>query len=278
MLLRNSENSDEFVEFINSSDAIFHYTKKTTSLENILPNKTIKFGVFSRTNDPQEYRPKLTGAVGWGWEDESNEVSDTLKEIELLCKSRSLFLSFCQNTFDEGELSENGLLKSRMWAQYGDNHEGACIVFSKSKLIKLLGSQITNTQEILIESVSYINPERRKQPILHVDQSDFLKATSNDIALDFLRKHKKALLFSKQTDYRDECEFRVVMVNKSPGLPNESESFINASNAIEGVVFGDRFPRVYTPTINALLSGSDICARKLYWHKTGYHLMRLQRE
>ncbi|MBF4337287.1 hypothetical protein [Vibrio anguillarum] len=60
---------DDYIEFISSEDALFHFTRKETALEHILFNRTLRMGEFSGTNDPQEYKPKLTDAVGWGWEE-----------------------------------------------------------------------------------------------------------------------------------------------------------------------------------------------------------------
>lgn len=275
MLLKYSETGDEFVDYLNSDDALFHYTRKNIAIENILPKGILKFGIFSRSNDPQEYRPKLTGAGGWGWDDASNDVSNAMRDIEMLCKGRSRFLSFCINKFENGSLKESGLLKSRMWAQYGDNHEGACVVLSKNKLLKVLNEHKNDRQEILSSNVSYINPERKSQPILHVNQSDFLKSTSNDIALKFFLQHKETLLFNKQTDYRDECEFRIVMVNKELGAPNESEAFVPVEDALVGMVFGDRFPVVYAPTVWELVKDSNVRPKKLLWNKDGYYLFDL---
>ena len=277
MLLKYSETGDEFVDYLNSYDALFHYTRKNIAIENILPNRILKFGIFSSSNDPQEYRPKLTGAVGWGWDDGSNEVSEAMQNIEMLCKGRSRFISFCVNKFENGSLKESGLLKSRMWAQYGDNHEGVCVVLSKNKLLKVLNENKNTHQEILSSDVSYINPERKSQPILHVDQSEFTESTSNDIALKFFLQHKETLLFNKQTDYRDECEFRIVMVNKESGVPDESEAFVPVDDALVGMVFGDRFPVLYSPTVRELVKDSNVIAKKLLWNKDGYHLLDLYR-
>lgn len=131
MFLNYNKEGNEFLEYLTSHDALFHYTRKSIVLEKILLNRELKFGSFSGTNDPQEYRPKLPGAVGWGWDDDSKEVTNAIVEISNIFQKRSRFLSFCINRYKNGNIQEYGLLKSRMWAQYGDNHEGACVVLSK---------------------------------------------------------------------------------------------------------------------------------------------------
>jgi hypothetical protein len=51
---------DNIVEYIKTSDdALFHYTKVSTSIEHILHTKKFKLSVFNDTNDPNEYKHKL---------------------------------------------------------------------------------------------------------------------------------------------------------------------------------------------------------------------------
>ncbi len=277
MFLNKNLENDDFLKYLVSGDALFHYTRKNITLENILLNKQLKFGSFSGTNDPQEYRPKLTGAIGWGWDSKSSEVTDAMMEIENICQKRSRFISFCVNQYENDVIEEYGFLKSRMWAQYGDNHEGACVVLSKEKILGKLGEFKNENQEVLSSKVTYRNPERRKLPILKVDRSDFDKKDYNDVALQFVIENKSNYLFSKQTDYRDECEFRVVIVNKQPVSIGESDSFVNVDDALVGVVFGDRFPKVYSPSVRELVKDSNLIAKQLVWDKAGYHVLDLTR-
>lgn len=276
MLLTQNIEGDNFLEYLNSEDALFHYTKKCTALEKILPKKQLKFGSFRGTNDPQEYRPKLAGAVGWGWDGKSDEVTDVIVEINNLCQQRSRFLSFCTNRYEEGVIKEYGYLRSRMWAQYGDNHEGACIVLSKSILLEHLKANKNENHELLDSMVKYRNPEKRKQPILHVNKSDFEDQNHNAIALKFFIDHKDKYLFSKQTDYRDECEFRVVIVNRLPEAISDVTSLTQVDSALKGVVFGDRFPNLYSPTVKLLVKDTNVITKQIVWDKAGYHIFDLK--
>ena len=49
-------------------------------------------------------------------------------------------MSGCVNTFDNDILKCQGFLKSRMWSQYGENHEGVCLVFSKDAIQRELNT------------------------------------------------------------------------------------------------------------------------------------------
>ena len=52
--------TEKLTNFLDSEDAIFHYTKRETAMEYILNNKTLKFGLLKNTNDPYEYKKRNT--------------------------------------------------------------------------------------------------------------------------------------------------------------------------------------------------------------------------
>ncbi len=58
----------DFIDLVSSTDAIFHYTRRAIAVEKILPENRFKFSHFRNSTDPYEYKSKLTGAVGWGWD------------------------------------------------------------------------------------------------------------------------------------------------------------------------------------------------------------------
>jgi len=275
MLLNNFNDGDRFLEYLASNDALFHYTKKDIALEHILRNRELKFGSFLGTNDPQEYRSKLTGAVGWGWDTNTSEIMSTTTEIDNILQRRSRFLSFCINRYENSEIQEHGFLRSRMWAQYGDNHRGACIVVSKEKLLKILNSCLGTDQELFSSNVTYRNFERKELSILHVNGSDFDENNCIDIAYKFVLDNKDKYFFTKQIDYRDECEYRIVLLNKQKTSADDDKLLINIDEAVIGVIFGDRFPDIYTPTVKGLLKGTNMIAKKLIWNKSGYHVLNM---
>ena len=96
-----------------------------------------------------------------------------------------------------------GYLRSRMWSQYGENHEGICLVISKQALNTLIDKTYK------LEAVSYVE---EPFPLLDFDFNYHeLKQTPLDMFCDkyFENKYKK-LFFTKIIDYRDEAEFRLL--------------------------------------------------------------------
>jgi hypothetical protein len=267
----NHEN--EIIKFISSDDALYHFTRKETAIEYILNNQSIRLGDFNLTNDPQEYKSKMTSAVGWGWVDEHlDKISAITRKIDQLVKS-SGFLSLCQNSYAEKELIEEGCLKSRMWAQYGGNHSGICLVFSKELILKEIHSKLASDHTILSNAVTYKDPSsRRTSTALSINGYDLEETSPDTIAKNYILDSQNSVFFQKQPDYKDENEFRVVAVAE----PDEAAcgKFIDISTSLKAIILGDAFPKVYLPSIKALSEKISIPYRKLHWEKSHYFLLQ----
>ncbi|MBF4301526.1 DUF2971 domain-containing protein, partial [Vibrio anguillarum] len=99
---------------------------------------------------------------------------------------------------------------------YGDNHKGACIVVSKSKLTNQLKMQLESNYQIGYRDVRYEEPDlSRNIPCLDIDGSELDSLSASEIAINFVNQHVEALFFTKQPDYKDEMEFRYVAIPTS---------------------------------------------------------------
>jgi hypothetical protein len=248
----------ELSDFLNSDDAIFHYTKKETAMEYILNDKKLKFGFFHSTNDPYEYKKRLTPAFGWG---DINE-SLYLKSMHLIDNTiqNTAFLSFCVNS------DNKGYEKPRMWSQYGQNHSGICLVFSKESLIKTIKNELSQDNLDYHENVNYKEIDSES---LNIEDNNL---TENEIILNHIKQNHKNIFFQKHLDYKDENEFRIILVQK-----NENNRFkdilIDISDSLKFIILGDRFPDVYLPTIKDLTSKLNINCKKLHWEHNQYFLL-----
>jgi hypothetical protein len=266
------KHEDEVTRFISSNDALYHFTLKDTAIECILNHKNLRFGSFGFTNDPQEYRPRLTTASGWGWDDnDPQKISKVTRKIDEVIKS-SGFLSFCQNRYEGTILVEQGCLKSRMWSQYGGEHTGICLVLSKSRLLKALENKINTDLKIYSDNVEYIDPyERSARSCLLVNGGELSDENIDKIAFNHIDSSIKQVFFQKQPDYKDENEFRVVVVYIM--FEQICELYIDISECLEVIILGDSFPKVYMPTIQMLAEKINIPFRKLHWEKNSYILL-----
>lgn len=127
----------------------------------------------------------------------------------------------------------------RMWAQYGDNNEGVCLIFNKEKLIEQIQNQINSLYYLKHRKVRYrdllkdhINPNFK----IFDDET---KNTKKFIIED-LENRSEDIYFTKDIDWRDEQEYKFLLWNKFEN-DNENDVFIKIDNeSLIGVVLGLR--------------------------------------
>lgn len=238
---------DELSNFINPDDAIFHYTKKEIAMEYILNNKQLKFGFYHSTNDPHEYKQRLTSAFGCGDINESLYF-ESMHLIDNTIQNTS-FLSFCDNS------NNTGYKKPRMWSQYGQNQAGICLVFSKKLLIKTIKKELSKNYTIYNKKMNYKKIE--------IDPS-------TESESEYIQSFYKNIFFQKHIDYKDESEFRIVLVQKNE-KNTYKDLFIDISNSLKLIILGDNFPKVYLPTIKNLSLELNVEHKKLLWEDNQYY-------
>jgi len=271
---------DEFDHLISSDDSIFHYTKRAIAIERILYEKNYILSSLTTTNDPFEYKSKMIGTSGWGWhEGMENKQLEMLKILDGLLKTNIQFISSCSNSFDGETLVSHGCIKSRMWAQYGENHEGVCLVFSKEKLLKSVRNACDDKKYMFWEgSVDYKEyvADHAGYGSVPVNGDTFDTRSPVDVALDHICSHYHELLFRKQRDYKDEDEYRIVVLHKNHPSEFCSPLELKVTDFLVGIILGDRFPKAYLPTIISISNDLDVKFKKLHWGKGEYILLNGQ--
>jgi len=267
-------------EYITTEDALFHYTRCSIALENILHEGKFRLSSLLNANDPREYKYKLYGAIGWGnfppdFEQRFSAIHPVLdKALRIQCK----VMCTCSNlkaqlvlengtTVTDAHSGTIGWAKTRMWAQYGDNHRGICLVFSRDELKKTILSQFSNGH-FKCEFIRYRHGSRQGSKALVLDGNRLLSEENEEYAIDHIFSNATELLFTKDIDYRDESEFRFVLYD-----PENRCEYLDISSSIRAVIAGDRTPEVYYSTINGLCSKYGIHSRRAYWTSTGMKLL-----
>lgn len=243
--------TEELTNFLNSDDAIFHYTKRDTAINYILDTKKLKLNLLKNTNDPYEYKRKAI--ISCFIESEENEKKDFKDDSLEDIIQNTLFSSFCMN-------SENiqGYEKPRMWSQYGENHGGVCLVFSKELLLQTIKAEFSKNYEIYAEKINY-----------QITPLDALTG----VPIEYIIDNYENIFFQKHKDYRDEDEFRIVLVQKNKEDSFSSELFIDISNSLKLIILGDNFPKVNLPTIEHLTYKLGIDYKKLLWEDDQYYMV-----
>ena len=245
---------------VKENQYLFHYTTYSAAL-GILLSQQMRLGPLVNKNDPLEFENhRGDGRVFHG--NPSNEelakmLSDYInavdeKERSVRFASFAMDMPFYNPPKDSQENCYNNLSKgwarSRMWAQYADNHKGVCLVFDKESLVKSFENDF-NSYETYCKEVTYTNNLYPLQESLEQNCTSLL--TSEKI--DFL--------FQKCQDFRDEQEFRLLLINKSLKTPDELVSF-SISDSLCGVIPGVHFP---IENEKSLKKAIECCNSKIKW-------------
>ncbi len=261
--------SGKLKDLLKNDDCLYHYTKKSTAIEHILCSKTLKLSSFKNTNDPHEYNNSFSEGIIWNPNTRIHQ--DIFTTINKYIKN-SIFSSFCKNTYRENILESIGCAKSRMWSQYGDDHSSVCFVFSKKCLEHTIQSSISSDERMFMSSVEYFNLHELPYARFKYNNEARENTGHEHIFFNHILENYKSIFFSKHIDYQDENEFRFVISSNYPEKKAKTDC-INIESSLKAIILGDRFPNVYLPSINSLISHTNCLCGKLTWGYGGYTLL-----
>lgn len=246
---------------------IYHYTTIETAIEHILDDQQIRLSPLRLLNDPREAKDFSYSLLGTGLPPEgmdqkqfkaSFKLNEAIKDHgKVICFSSDIL---DQNTSRIGPFLK-GYAKSRMWSQYGQNHKGIILVFEKEKLIKSIESQNTGADQVFHNKVTYADYSPTAVHARTIS-GDLLSSGIDieDYSYKHLQKHYNALFFEKNLDYKDETEFRIVILSKDRGY-----QYHEYRDSLAAVVVGVDFPGAYRRAIEELSVRSKASLRRVKW-------------
>ncbi|MDF4993261.1 DUF2971 domain-containing protein [Vibrio parahaemolyticus] len=250
----------------NKAEYLYHYTKSDTAINFILKNKNLRFSSMTTTNDPKETKE-------WFLIPGSNEGrSLTEYTPEYLAKvltpylqGNTKLLCFSSDKDLKGshleDMPNRGFCKPRMWAQYGDNHRGICLIFDYERLF----SHFHEQHKMRTYSCNYVKYKDRliadiqMDPAFIINVDHLEKRGAKDYSYDHLLKFKERLYFEKASDWANENEFRFVV------FETEEELFLDYKNALRGIVFGHDCTDSDISSIVSATKSLGIRYQKLKW-------------
>lgn len=233
------------LESFNNENYVAHYTKLETIVEYILPTNKLKISSIKEMNDPYENRQHWFENDGSAYNNEIEQYHQIQKLRNILFDSIKVFAStgYQENKNATG-LSGHIYCHPRMWAQYGNNHKGICLIFNKKKLntcfekssdiFKFYNDEVEYLEWIeIINSDFYVDYESGKKYIKNKNEL-FEEIIKNDFI--------KSRFFKKHNDWRDECEYRWLAISKK-----ETDLFVDFGDSLEAIVLGcDVNPRYFS--------------------------------
>lgn len=243
---------DKLMQSMYGDDSLlYHYTSLSSACK-ILESGSLKLSNLTNTNDPLEFlSPENFGFSYWG----DIDYRKVFYELTLAGQNRRNYvrmLCFCKDLFctpDEWKNEKNqdfadnllfkGWARSRMWAQYADNHSGVCLVFDKTEFQKYFNALANKDIEILPDrAIDYTNYLTELETSMADINSG--KRPIDDYSNFYLEEDKKKFLFQKCQDYRDENEYRFCLINRSLKSPDEA-MFVNYGTSLKAVILGQKF-------------------------------------
>ena len=251
-----------------SKDLIFHYTTREAAMEHILFKKVLRLSPYSKTNDPRESKERSFVMVGDGLPSDTiyDKHFKTDFEFNTLIKQKCKLISFCNDRWERFGLSYNpwkrGFAKSRMWSQYGENHAGVCLCFSRKKIVGTIRNELKEDDEIIYQNVDYEDFSHDSISATTFSGNKLEELESAEYIALHLKKNSGGLFFKKAEDYSNENEYRIIVIS------NVSEyKFFSIGTSMEAVIVGERFPSVYWDLIKNLSENLGSHLNRLKWHE-----------
>jgi hypothetical protein len=208
------ENSIDKMEY---NKYLYHFTKSETAINYILPTKKLLFSEMNKLDDPRDSQPmgerKIVISGNFNYiplgVDKIKEI-DQILYLPTICMSQSL--SFCEDDLSkELHIYKRGYTKSRMWSHYANRHTGVCLVFAKDTLVNDIGYVYEQDLCIKYGKVNYTNSYYYDPQQIDVDLNTINKEDENGLYYEFQKAYLKSHFFNKSLDYRDECEYRILI-------------------------------------------------------------------
>jgi len=257
---------------------VFHYTKATTALENILFEGKLKIGQFKDTNDPKERGQYFLDSFlnfpsNAGDQEFANlytKLTDVATRIrnnewKVLCFSKNhLDLDSGRVSFDENPFLSGGCLPGK-WAHYDENHRGVCLKFNRSKLnVQIQTSLLAEECTVCSGDVVYDNQKILDGPNSFFDMDNIHNLNDTEIEEKlkeyFIQYHERIFLV-KSKDWENENEFRWLVYSKK-----DSPEFIPITNVLEEVFVGSDFSEAYYPSLIKFCKELGIPSSKIIWN------------
>jgi hypothetical protein len=233
-------------------DIITHYTKLTTLLNYILEDKTFRFNLLSKTNDPYEYlKYSSTGCLGGGKPEEMSKIMQIMTAIRKDKIKVGCFVSIESENFKDIQSSKS-ILNAPLWAHYGDNYRGVAIVFDKKLLIDSCKNHIIDDWAILKNFIDYDPEFDFSDPPNKLSSEEIGSIDEVTIARLMLEKSKR-YLFHKDPKWNYEDEFRILLYSDAVGPVD-----VNIQGCIKGIVFGKEVSTFLTNSLESSLKEMDI--------------------
>ena len=209
--------------FIKPQNRLYHYRSFDTAVKYILPDLKLRLSPIVNTNDPRENKSFIFAAISNAGLDlaelnkRNEEISKTLRDdCKVLC-------------FSDDNPPYFGYEMSRMWAYYGGNHQGVCLVFDKTEFINE-NKTVINAE--YLRNINYfkfdIKKEYTHKTVDHIEMEKLGK--EKYIKEVFRPTNLEHLYFTKNKEWDSETEIRLIHFSSNP-----EDEFCSIKNSLKNM-------------------------------------------
>ena len=201
-------------------------------IRGILEEKTWRITPFWKKNDPQEsmmvanYDLRIINKSSEVDEKEilespnnirtdlDSRINEFRRNLKCAARVRERIPESCRNefiiesarTYAEDIRSHRGFTRPRMWVQYANACQGACLVFKKSTLTSMFETFCSPNIELIPKPITYY-PRNQTLNLGTLNYSFSKKEVSTDALMNSFGES----FFKKHDDWKDEVEFRYLL-------------------------------------------------------------------
>jgi hypothetical protein len=254
---------------------VAHFTRHDIALDLILKNRSLRLGPLSVTNDPRE-TTSWSFAVGTSWSEDAAKGPD-VKELarknpdyNRLIRSGCRILCVSEDAKNTSKLDihNRSYGKPRMWAQYGGNHAGVCLLFDKKILEKEITDRCGPTETLICGKVEYGDYFEVSNSISWMRYMDAFHLSGDQIIKDGLEatllrhrdEFKDVFFFQKNKDWENENEFRWIIRGDS----NEP-IFVRIEDSLRAILLGAEFPDDRLGEVHQFCSEYRAYVARIFW-------------
>lgn len=244
---------------------LYHYTRKETAIERILPNMQLLLSPFTEMADPRESKnwvfnfPGSKGLDTWENLKLQNEVNEAIrKQCYALCLTRDDRDKLRIPVYDP---FGRGFARSRMWAQYAGRHTGVCLILDRDALVQEVKDSFAHLGDIYCESVGYADRSLKMFDACAIEYDDIKKRGLERVAKNHIKSNIKYLFFQKVTDWETEFEYRAVLISSDSLL-----KYISIEESLKGIVVGEDFPDPYMACLEGVHDEYGVQIGKMQWN------------
>jgi len=228
---------------------LFHYTSRDSLLA-ILDSGNLRLNTPSRMNDPRERTQWIPekivhpeGGVSPATMQIKDEVHDQI-DLQLRLSARVACLTSDRTPSagaGPGTNFHRGWGRARMWEQYGQQHRGAVLVFSRVDLFESFQTTIgaKAVEHLMWGSVDY-RDQRLDLPL----EGSFSSVDEVRVALEDLKnkgRNLNDLFFVKNSDWSGETEVRFLAVVGAAAASVDEPLDLTYGDSLRAVVLGERW-------------------------------------